>query len=147
MAKGRRGIPAGEIRVSGRRLPLPAMSVRRAVATVLAAEHRTADISVTFVGRNTIRELNKRWLGHDVPTDVIAFPLSAPGGRLSGDIYVCTWQAARNAKLHGVSLREELLRLVVHGTLHVLGYDHPLDTKRLISPMWVRQEKYVEGLR
>ncbi len=142
-----KGIPAGEIRVSGRRLPLPAVTVRRAVSTVLAAEHRTADISVTFVGRDTIRELNRRWLGHDAPTDVIAFPLSAPGGRISGDIYVCAWQAARNARLHGVRLREELLRLVVHGTLHVLGYDHPLDNRRLISPMWVRQERYVEGLR
>jgi probable rRNA maturation factor len=63
-----------------------------------------------------------------------------------GDVYVCPWVAAREAKARRVPLRQELVRLVVHGTLHVLGWDHPEDDTRVRSPMWRRQERYVERL-
>jgi probable rRNA maturation factor len=55
--------------------------------------------------------------------------------------------AAREAAAHGVTLREELLRLVVHGTLHVLGHDHPEGAGRERSPMWRAQERYLRSLR
>lgn len=139
--------PLPEARVAGRRLPLPAAAVRRAVAAVLRGERRRAEISVTFLGRDAMRALNRDYLAHDRPTDVIAFALPAPGGALAGDVYVCRWVAERNARRHGVPLREELLRLVVHGTLHVLGHDHPEGEARLRSPMWRRQERYVGRLR
>jgi ssRNA-specific RNase YbeY (16S rRNA maturation enzyme) len=54
--------------------------------------------------------------------------------------------AARAARRRGLPLRQELVRLVVHGTLHVLGWDHPDDDSRLGSPMWRRQERYVARL-
>jgi probable rRNA maturation factor len=63
-----------------------------------------------------------------------------------GDVYVCPWVAARQARAHGVSLREELVRLVIHGTLHALGRDHPEGPDRIRSAMWRRQERYVEAL-
>jgi rRNA maturation RNase YbeY len=121
-------------------------SVRRIVRTVLARERRAATISVTFVGPVTMRGLNRRYLGRDAVTDVLAFPLVGPGDALAGDVYLCAAAAAKEAKSRGISLREELIRLVVHGVLHVLGQDHPAGPDRTGSPMWRRQERYVRTL-
>ena len=63
-----------------------------------------------------------------------------------GDIYVAPGVAARNAKSQRRPIREELVRLLVHGTLHVLGYDHPEDGNRERSAMWRRQEQLVRRL-
>ncbi|HVX89469.1 MAG TPA: rRNA maturation RNase YbeY [Gemmatimonadales bacterium] len=126
--------------------PLADRVVRRIVAAVLAGERRRADVSVTFLGPARMRTLNREHLGHDRPTDVISFALPAPDGGLMGDVYVCRAEAARQAKALGVPLREELVRLVVHGTLHVLGYDHPEGEGRTTSAMWRRQERYVRRL-
>ncbi len=133
------------VEVQGRRRPVPDALVRRAVATVLAGERRAARISVTFLGREAMRRLNREHLGHDRPTDVISFALPDPDG-LVGDVYVCPWMAAREARARGLGLREEIVRLVVHGTLHVLGSDHPEGGARTRSPMWRRQERYVGKL-
>ena len=132
--------------MSGRRLPLPAAVVRRAVTTVLRGERRRAAISVTFLGRDSMRRLNAEHKGHDRPTDVLSFALHDPAGGLVGDVYVCPWVAQREARARGISARQELLRLVVHGTLHALGHDHPEDEGRTTSPMWCRQERYVKAL-
>lgn len=134
----------GDVRVSGRRPALPAATVRRVVEGVLRAERRDADISITFLGAVSMRRLNGEYLGHDRLTDVISFGLAGPDGRLAGDVYVCRAVAARNARRHGVSLRQELVRLVIHGTLHTLGHDHPDGDHRTGSPMWQRQERYVK---
>lgn len=136
----------GEVRVSGRRPALPAATVERVVRGVLRGERRQADISITFLGASSMRRLNDEYLGHDRPTDVISFGLANPEGRLAGDVYVCRAVAARNARLHGVPLRQELVRLVIHGTLHALGHDHPDGDHRTRSPMWQRQERYVKRL-
>ena len=100
-------------------------------------------LSITFVGRAAISRLNQRYLGHEGPTDVISFGLDRIGrrGAVLGDIYICVEIARENAKRQGVPAGEELLRLVVHGTLHVLGRDHPAGPMRTASPMWRRQEK------
>ena len=132
--------------VSGRRLPLPAALVRRVVEAVLAGERRRALISVTFLGRESMRRLNRRHKGHDRPTDVLSFAMADPRGATVGDVYVCAWVAAREARSRGVPLREELVRLVVHGTLHALGREHPEGPDRTRSPMWRRQERYVSAL-
>lgn len=132
--------------VAGRRLPLPAARVRAVVESVLRGERRAAQVSVTFVGRDLMRRLNAEYKGHDRPTDVLAFALPLPDGGLAGDVYVCAWVAAREAARRRLPARQELVRLVVHGTLHVLGWDHPEDDTREGSPMWRRQERYVARL-
>ncbi|HEX6107369.1 MAG TPA: rRNA maturation RNase YbeY [Gemmatimonadales bacterium] len=132
--------------MSGRRLPLPAGVVRRVVGAVLAGERRRAAVSVTFLGRDAMRRLNAAYKGHDTPTDVLTFALREPTGRAVGDVYVCPWVARREARARGVPLRQELIRLIVHGTLHALGRDHPEGTDRTRSAMWRRQERYVEAL-
>ena len=132
--------------VSGRRLPLPAALVRRVVEAVLRGERRRALVSVTFLGRDAMRRLNGRHKGHDRPTDVLSFVMADPAGTALGDVYVCPWVAEREARRRGIPVREELIRLVVHGTLHVLGHDHPEGEGRTVSPMWRRQERYVSAL-
>ncbi len=132
--------------VHGRRVPLPVSLVRRVVETVLRGERRRALISITFLGRDAMRALNAVHTGHDRPTDVLSFALADPGGRTVGDVYVCPWVAEREARTRGVPVREELIRVVVHGTLHALGRDHPEDEGRTASAMWRRQERYVDAL-
>jgi probable rRNA maturation factor len=114
-----------------------------ALATLTAEGVRDAMLSITFVGRAAISELNRRYLGHHGPTDVISFGLGRHGrkGPVVGDIYICPEVARANAKREGASSQEELLRLVVHGTLHVLGHDHPEGKTRTASKMLRRQER------
>ncbi len=132
--------------VNGRRLPLPRALVRRVVETVLKAERRDGLVSVTFLGRDAMRRLNAEHKGHDRPTDVLTFALEGPPGQVMGDVYVCPWIARREAQARGIPLRQELIRLVVHGTLHALGREHPEGPERERSAMWRRQERYVEAL-
>jgi probable rRNA maturation factor len=135
-----------EVAVSGRRIPLPRALIIRAVKAVLRAERREATISITFLGRDSMRRLNARHKLRERPTDVLAFPLNGPAGEVIGDVYVCPWVARREARARGIPVREELIRLVVHGTLHALGRDHPEGPERTRSEMWRRQERYVEAL-
>ena len=114
-----------------------------AVAALEAERVRNAMLSITFVGRAPMSEMNWRYLRHRGPTDVISFGLGRTGkrGAVIGDIYICPEVARDNAKRQGIPIGEEVLRLVVHGTLHVLGHDHPVGTSRTASPMWRRQER------
>lgn len=132
--------------VHGRRLPLSRALVRRVVETVLRRERRQGLISVTFLGRDSMHRLNAAHKGHDRPTDVLTFALEAPPGQVLGDVYICPWVAQREARARGIPVRQELIRLVVHGTLHALGRDHPDGSERTRSAMWRRQERYVEAL-
>jgi probable rRNA maturation factor len=139
-------LSVSEVVVQGRRVPLSPALVRRVVEAVLKAERRQGLISVTFLGRDSMRRLNAAHKGQDRPTDVLSFPLVGPTGQVVGDVYICPWVARREAEARGISLREELIRLVVHGTLHALGHDHPEGAERTRSVMWRRQERYVEAL-
>ena len=134
---------AAGVQVSGR-APLAARSAADVVREVLRRERRQALISLAFVGRDRMRRLNRAFRGRPATTDVLAFPLPGPSG-LAGDIYVCPWVARREARRRSITAREELIRYIVHGTLHVLGYDHP-EQGRESCAMWRRQERYVKAL-
>jgi len=110
-----------------------------------------AELSILFVDERAMAELNKRFLGKDGPTDVLAFPIDDDvyeGGRLPdslgpagpaddvepsdlptllGDIVVCPAVAKRNAPAHAGTYDDEMALLVVHGILHLLGMDHAED--------------------
>jgi probable rRNA maturation factor len=124
---------------------------------VLAGERAPddAEMAVVFVDAATIADLNQQYLGGDGPTDVLAFPLEEeiPVGRYPdeggrgpgatsdppepplaiGDVVVCPEVARRQAAERGILLDDELALLVVHGTLHLFGYDHaePEDAERM----------------
>jgi len=140
---------AVDISSSVRRLNLSRQRIREAAIATLKAERvGEAMLSITFVGRAAISKLNRRYLGHEGPTDVISFGLGRIGkkGAVLGDIYVCAEVARENARRQGVSAGEELLRLVIHGTLHVMGRDHPSGKTRTSSPMWRRQERILASI-
>jgi probable rRNA maturation factor len=129
----------------GTRAALPHAAVAELAERVLRAEGaRAAEVSVTFVDATEMARLNWRHLRHRGPTDVITFALApVPGSPLSGDVYICPAVAREHAAAHGVGLREETARLVVHAMLHVLGQEHPEDDARTTSPMWLAQERYL----
>jgi len=95
------------------------------VQRVLHAENRTdAAISIALVDNVTIRALNRKHLGHDWPTDVISFPLSAPDEPiLAGELVISAEMAAATAHEMRVAPADELALYVVHGLLHLCGYD------------------------
>ncbi|MGH8987718.1 MAG: rRNA maturation RNase YbeY [Acidimicrobiales bacterium] len=107
------------------------------------------EVSLLFVDESSIAALNQRFLGREGPTDVLAFPIEddpLPGGRapdsggtgpgaeaedepltLLGDVVICPTVAEHDAAEHGVAFEDEVALLVVHGLLHLLGFDHETD--------------------
>jgi probable rRNA maturation factor len=120
----------------------------RVAKRVLAWERAPAGshVDITLVSAATMHRVNRRATGRRGLTDVIAYALPQPDGTLLGDVYICPAMAAR-AAANGAGLQEELVRLAVHGALHVLGYDHPEGAGRTRSRMWRLQERYVKRLR
>ena len=138
-----------DVATSGVRSPVARATLATAVRAVLRAERvRNAMLSITLVDRATIARMNRTHVGHRGPTDVISFGFARASNRdpVIGDVYIAPDVARANAREHGIGSREEIVRLVVHGTLHVLGHDHPDDTSRTASPMWRRQERLVRRL-
>ena len=138
-----------DVAVDGVRTPLSRARVAALARGVLRAEHvKNALLSIALVSTRRIAALNRAHLRRSGPTDVIAFGFApvGGGGPIVGDIYIAPDVARVAARDNGVPVREELARLVVHGTLHVLGYDHPEDRTRTASPMWRRQERLVARL-
>ncbi|HYO61072.1 MAG TPA: rRNA maturation RNase YbeY [Actinomycetota bacterium] len=103
---------------------------------VLEAEdvEDSAELSILFVGPDHIRRLNARYAGDDYATDVLAFPMAEDEDDddplMVGDVVVCPEVARDNAAKAGSTLDRELRMLVVHGTLHLLGFDHQNEAQR-----------------
>jgi probable rRNA maturation factor len=113
--------------------PGPA-SLRRWVR--LAAGARDGELGIRVVGRGESRALNARWRGWDKPTNVLSFPASPElAGRQIGDLVVCAPVVAREAREQGKALAAHWAHMIVHGTLHLLGFDHERarDAKRMES--------------
>jgi probable rRNA maturation factor len=121
------------------KVAIPAGRIRRLAGSVIAGEKLGAGaLSIAFVDRATMRRVNRQFLKHDFDTDVLAFPL---GGPLIGELVISTAYALKEAKSRRLPVHEELSRYVVHGILHLAGYDDhkPADKAR----MWERQEAYL----
>ena len=133
-----------DVTTNGVRISVARARVARVAERVLRAERvRHARLSIAFVTEREIARLNWGHLRHRGPTDVISFRFAA-GARnepVTGDVYIAPGVARRNAAAHRTGVREEILRLVIHGVLHVLGHEHPTDDSRMHSPMWQRQER------
>lgn len=98
------------------------------VAAVLAAEGASGEVTVRIVDEAESAELNRGYRGVDRPTNVLSFPLGVPAGDWGeaqlGDLAVCAAVVAREAAEQGKSPAAHWAHMVVHGTLHLLGYDH-----------------------
>lgn len=106
-----------------------------------------AELSILFVGSDHIRRLNHRYAGDDYATDVLAFPLleEEDDGYMLGDVVICPEVAEGNARKLGHPLAHELDTLLVHGTLHLLGYDHQDERQR--TRMEKRQGELLASFR
>lgn len=89
-----------------------------------ALRDAAAEVSVVLCSDEHMRSLNGQWRGKDAPTDVLSFPQDDPDGVVLGDVVVSLDTAERQAAERGVDLIDEIRVLLVHGLLHLLGYDH-----------------------
>jgi probable rRNA maturation factor len=103
--------------------------MREVVRTVLEGEGvAEAEVSLAFVDNPTIHRLNKQFLDHDEPTDVLTFPLSEANARkLSGELVLGAEVAKAEAEARGHDVQAELTLYVIHGVLHLCGYDDKTD--------------------
>ena len=137
--------------------PVLATETRAAIVSlaerVLGAYGREqAEVGVTLTDEETIHQLNREYRGVDAPTDVLSFALeegddeeltglAEPLPELLGDIVICLPFARCQAQEYGHSFTRELLYLVVHGLLHLLGHDHQQDNDR--RRMRAEEEKFL----
>ena len=125
-----------------KRRPVRAHRLRDGVRSVLAGERiRVADVSIVIVDDRTIHRLNRRFLSHDEPTDVITFSLNDHGDSLDGEIVVSADTAERAAEEFGWTMADELLLYVIHGALHLAGYDDLASAAR--RKMRSRERRYL----
>ena len=114
-------------------IKVDAQKIEQQIGKVLTSldcnEH---EISILFIGDQGIRDLNQQFRDIDRPTDVLSFPqisedeLEAPGALVLGDVAISLESARCQSEEHGLSFEEELTLLLIHGILHLLGYDHEI---------------------
>jgi len=89
-------------------------------------------LEINFVSQETIRKVNNEYLSHDYSTDIITFDYSNERNILDGEIIISLQDAKENSKKFQVTFDNELLRLIIHGILHLLGYDDITPPKRKV---------------
>ena len=123
--------------------PFAAAQFRRITEFVCRKEKvKNAELSFVIINDSTIRTINRKFLKHDYVTDVITFPLEHR--QVNAEIYINVQQAKRQARENGVTIKNEMTRLVVHGTLHAIGYDDTTEVSK--KNMDSIQERYVAEL-
>ena len=116
-----------------RKLPIDCERWRAFAAEALkVAPANGAGVTVAFVSDRAMRELNWRWRGKEGTTDVLSFPAEQTEfekleGLMLGDVVISVEQAARQAAEHGLEFDEEVSQLILHGVLHLCGYNHETD--------------------
>jgi len=117
-------------------------SIASLLKTIVRVEQRKADIiNVVLVDDDYLLEVNRKYLNHNYKTDVIAFDLN-DGGTIDGEIYVSVDRAKVQAKRYRVNLYQEVLRLIIHGTLHLAGWEDTTRAEKL--KMRKRENEYIE---
>jgi probable rRNA maturation factor len=127
-------------------VPVDRARMRETARAVLEGEGvADAEVSLAFVDDATIHRLNKRYLDHDEPTDVLTFPLSDAGAKkLSGELVLGAEVARTQAEEGGHDLQAELALYVIHGLLHLCGFDDH-DPKEAVA-MHDRERHYLKQL-
>ena len=101
-------------------------------------------LSIALIGEKKIKDLNKKYRGKDRPTDVLAFPGDKEAEL--GEIVICPEKVKKNAKRFNSAYEKELVRVLIHGILHLLGHDHErseIEAKRMVK----KEEYYLSLLR
>lgn len=117
--------------------------IRKFLEKVILGEDKVpGDLNFIFTGDERLLEINIKFLGHDYYTDVISFVNSEGEIEISGEIYISIDTVGRNSEIYGVKRDEEVLRVMVHGILHLCGYTDTTDEER--NKMFWRQEILLE---
>lgn len=132
-----------------RRISVRTTTIRRVAQSILVqAGHPTAQLSISLVGKTRMRSLNRKYRGRDYPTDVLAFPMGGAGKQTEvflGDVVICLPIAIGQASRFENTADQEIFRLLIHGTLHLLGYDHE-QSKREATRMQRKERAIVQKL-
>lgn len=112
--------------------------LKRVAKIVLEREKKKGEISLALVGPGRMRKLNKKYRGKNRVTDVLAFP-----GNGLGEIVICLREVKKNAKRFGLSFEKELAKVLTHGILHLLGYDHEKSEKEA-KEMEEKENQYLK---
>jgi probable rRNA maturation factor len=129
-------------------LPVDEVRLSTLARHTLASEDvDEVELSVLFVTSEHMKQLNSRFAGNDFATDVLAFPMMEEdeSATILGDVVICPEVARGNATRLGSDYGHEMDMLVVHGTLHLLGYDHQNDADK--ARMDARQERVLNSFR
>ncbi|CDN31684.1 Metal-dependent hydrolase YbeY [Mucinivorans hirudinis] len=110
---------------------------------IIEENYRLGEITIALCSDSYIHNENVRFLGHDCATDIITFDYSKRG-KLSGDLLISVETVAANAQEYGVSFDEELMRVVIHGVLHMCGYGDKEEQEQMV--MRSREDYYLEKL-
>lgn len=104
---------------------------------------RLGDVSIIFCSDNYVLDVNIKYLGHDYFTDIITFDY-CEGDKLSGDLFISIDSVRENASFYGTDFSEELNRVIVHGVLHLIGYDDHSEKEKKVMR---QKENYYLSLR
>lgn len=117
--------------------------IKTALTTLFKREKKKlAELQYIFVSDDRLLEINRQFLQHDFYTDIITFPLSEPGQPISGEVYISVDRIRENAREFGRPIKEELLRVIFHGALHLCGYkDKTASQQREMRQL---EEKYLD---
>ncbi len=99
---------------------------------------------INFLSEEKIREINSKYLKHDYTTDIITFNYSEKIINLDAELYICPAVAKKNAKIFGETFKSEIHRLVIHGILHLLGFDDKQKRDRIV--MKKEEDRIVEQI-
>jgi len=111
-----------------RRLPVDTRAWSTfATEAIAAIGNQESSATIAFVSDKKIRELNRQFRGVDKATDVLSFPADGPDDSELGDIAISVDTAAAQAKENGLKFEGEIAQLILHGLLHLSGYDHETD--------------------
>jgi len=131
--------------------PIDENFLKKIVKKVLEGENKKRDLSIALVGQDRMRELNKKYRGKNRVTDVLAFgqnkKLKIKNQKFPillkselGEVVICLQEVKKNAKRFGEKFEKELARVLIHGILHLLGYNHEKSKKG--AEKMKKKEKY-----
>jgi probable rRNA maturation factor len=131
------------------RVPISQREIKQCVFQVLTHLKIVGSLSIHCIGDTRMRRLNRQYRGKDSTTDVLTFRLHEGENAFAsayelGDIFISVPQIKRQSRRLSISMREEFIRMLIHGTLHILGYDHHRESDARI--MFRLQEKILSQL-
>ena len=111
----------------------PARRLKQVALAILdLVGHKNTELSLALIGNREMQQLNARYRGKDYPTDVLSFPVETPvalSTALLGDVIISVDKAAAQAREHRRALDAEMITLLIHGIVHLMGYDHERSAK------------------